>query len=136
MFEWLRIHITFSIALLFVSYTYYIYLKRRINFLSNHDTYKRFWRKKIMEHLYGGLKFKEWKGTTTWSFSYEIYIIRIITFCLLKACLQFLKTNYACSIAKNVLFLLTITLKYIFSLSVTHIFQNTCFSKKSANSFL
>ena len=35
------------------------------------------------------LKFKEWKGTRTWSFSYENYIIRNLKFGFLKRWLHF-----------------------------------------------
>lgn len=47
-----------SLSPFIFTYTKYIYLKRRINFFSNYGTHKN--------------KFKEWKGTITGSFNYEI----------------------------------------------------------------
>ena len=77
-----RIHIIFSISppemkislILFIfTHTKYIYLRRGINF-----------GEKNCEALLWQLKLKEWKGTSMWTFSYENYIIRILTFCSLK----------------------------------------------------
>ena len=64
------------------------------------------------------------------SFSYENYIIKILTFCSLNTCLQFFKPKYAYFMSKNALFLLKIlqnTLSYFW---ITHIFRNNLFLKE------
>ena len=56
------------------------------------DKNNRFWGK-IYQTFLWQFKFKEWKGTRMWKVSYENCIIRIITFCSLKLCLQFFLTQ-------------------------------------------
>ena len=52
-----------------------------------------FWEKNYQTFLWQ-LMFKEWKGTRTGRFSYENYIIRILTFCaFLTSCPQFFLTE-------------------------------------------
>ena len=90
----LRTRITFSIApakislsLFIFTHTKYIYLKKRINFLSNHGTHKiklKGLKKKIMKHFYGNWSLKSEKVIMLWK-SYD----RILIFCSLKMCLQF-----------------------------------------------
>ena len=71
-----------SLSLYIFTHTKYIYLKRRKKFLSKYGPRKtknkRFLRKKP---FYG-----------SGSFNCENYIMRFLTFCILKASIQFLKT--------------------------------------------
>ena len=77
-------HITFSVAPVKMKIYFGIYwLIQSIyilkgQYFSNH-----------YQTLLWKLKFKEWVGTRIWSFSYENYAIRILTFYSVKACLQF-----------------------------------------------
>ena len=76
---------------------------------------KTIWRKKIIEHFYGSWSWRIEKGTRMWSFSYENYNIKILTFCSLKKCLNFFLAQERLFCCKNVLVLLSITLKYSLS---------------------
>ena len=70
-----------------------IYFKRTIKFLFMvpiKNKYKRFCRTNL-SNIFMAVEVKEWKGTKTWSFSYENYIISILTFSALKSCLQIFK---------------------------------------------
>ena len=96
----LKIHITYSIAPLKINHG-----------IDKKNNNKWSW-KKIMEQFLEQSKFKERKGARSRSFIYENCIIRTLTFCFLKMYLQFFKPSMHILLHKNVLFLLTITLRH------------------------
>ena len=119
----LKIHITFSIAPLKIKnisfdiycYSCKVYISEKEHKF-NHGIDKKnnnkwSW-KKIMEQFLEQSKFKERKGARSRSFIYENCIIRTLTFCFLKMYLQFFKPSMHILLHKNVLFLLTITLRH------------------------
>ena len=87
-----------------ISFVIYLYsYKVKISFLTM--VHHRFWRNNY-QTLLSQLKFKEWKSIRLSIFSYENYIIRILSleFCSLKMCLHFLTQRCVFSCKKRLIF--------------------------------